>query len=189
MLDDESHCREYIGKLLRCAEDNDSLIAAAHALAPDKNSFLFLDFLRFAEMYDRLHGCSGKYLGSDELTCDIERKIETLNSPISYPLNLVLKWAAIMYARSDRNEKAVELLSKYQNNDESTPLFVLHGIVFRMLKNIVKGRSACDPDIRKRVESLTSEFPGIAIFAEKTGFPEKQKTAEEVARVLPFYYS
>ncbi len=191
-LDDAEGMRRAIAEGLGCPGDDASITGAVHSLDIRKgnNSFVYLDWIRLAELTGRMAVDNGNNAGQllkmiDSSMKDIGEMKET------YPCNLFAKWAAVLHCRSGNGPRALEILGTPGELPDRGSIFdVMAPLVNGLLVRAISGTGPADDHYIKIISRLGERYPGFKRFAAKRGLDRSiPSSVEEIARIMPYYYA
>jgi len=192
MLDDLQRCRDSFRNYFGDIKNDEELADRIFSKSPfDPGSiFIYLDWLRYCELNDRLKGSRGVIAGIER---DKLYKLanEIKKSATLYPFNLLIKWIAIIELRGGFKKRAIDLLKmiNIKSSDDSV-FYTMQTVINGMMIKRINDESIYDEFAVQSIKELADRYPGFAKFAEIKGLLHKtDMDVEELARLMPYYYS
>jgi len=191
-LDDADGMKRAIAAGLGCQDDDDSIFKYVHPrdIHQENNRFIYLDWIRYAELAGRTAGGQGKDTG--KLLKAIDGAIRGIGEmKDTYPFNLLVKWAAVLHYRSGNNARALEILDTPGEPHETGSIFdVMDPLVNSLLVRAISGTGPTDDYCIDIISRLGERYLGFKRFAAKRGLDRSiPSSVEEIARIMPFYYA
>ncbi|MFC1670797.1 hypothetical protein ACFL20_10435 [Spirochaetota bacterium] len=189
-MGDLNNCRLWISKLLESKDDDNSIASSLKNLKFKENIYIYLDWARFAELNDRLNNNNGTFAGmSDENMLKLADLIG--NDGRVYPYNLFSKWISVMLFRKGNIDKAIEVLGSYAPLGKGFNLIdEMFSLITKMMANALGKTDIIDSAIAGSIRDLTIEYPGFKRLIDSKNVINKDNLSlEDIARLLPYYYS
>ena len=149
-----------------------------------------MDWIRYTEMYDRINGKKGLIDTNNEYSIS-EILLKVKDHANNYPYNLFIKWGALLEYRAGNRKEASNLLKLLEEpSREKSIFFSMIPVIARMMQNAINEKYIYDNKSVKTITALSDNYPGFKRFAEAKGLlNRKDMNVEEIARLLPYYYS
>ena len=192
MLEDIENYKKIFRDMVEDFDNIDELLHKIEKarLSENEKIFRLLDFMRYAELAERLD--------FDNLSAKSKKTLLGLtekysNKAIYYPYNLFIKWNALLQFRYGCTEKAMQLLQLIDKPIDNSIFYQMTAAIAKMMMRTIEQNNQRDEEISNTIKILRSQYPGFKRFAEAKNLSDDVKqnnhTIEEIVRLMPYYYS
>ncbi len=161
------------------------------------NNFMLLDYVRYIWLNYLIKKENGESIETEQIIYNLYDYI--LQKSNAYPVNLIKKWMAVIMFYCGETGKSIELLKEpieplESNGIEDSNIFnIMFPLVNNMIFRLINGDDKLiNDEERTNLKKLKEKYDGFNHFCEKKKILEinsKNTTIEQIARLMPFYYS